>query len=64
MGIMKPGHTFTIEPMINEGECMFICDDVHVLVCDVCVCMCPGIWRDALWPDEWTAVTTVSLCVT
>jgi len=34
IGIMKPGHCFTIEPMINEG-----------------------VWRDNLWPDDWTAVT-------
>ncbi len=39
VGIMKPGHTFTIEPMINEGEYMFVCDDVRVLVCDACVCV-------------------------
>lgn len=31
---MKPGHSFTIEPMINEG-----------------------VWRDVMWPDDWTAVT-------
>ena len=36
VGIMKPGHCFTIEPMINEGG-----------------------WGDTLWPDDWTAVTTV-----
>lgn len=35
---MKPGHCFTIEPMINEGT-----------------------WRDELWPDKWTAVTTDGL---
>eukprot|EP01138_Halocafeteria_seosinensis_P008769 gb/GECG01008963.1/.p1 GENE.gb/GECG01008963.1/~~gb/GECG01008963.1/.p1 ORF type:complete len:408 (+),score=44.82 gb/GECG01008963.1/:1-1224(+) len=34
VGIMRPGHTFTIEPMINAGT--------------------P---HDALWPDQWTAVT-------
>lgn len=34
IGVMKPGHCFTIEPMINEG-----------------------VWRDSLWPDDWTAVT-------
>jgi methionyl aminopeptidase len=34
MGVMKPGHVFTIEPMINEG-----------------------LWRDQLWPDEWTVTT-------
>ncbi|GAB6018876.1 Methionine aminopeptidase 1 [Chamberlinius hualienensis] len=34
IGIMKPGHTFTIEPMISEG-----------------------VWRDEIWPDNWTAVT-------
>ena len=32
---MKPGHIFTIEPMINIGT-----------------------WKDRLWPDDWTAVTT------
>jgi len=34
MGVVKPGHSFTIEPMINEG-----------------------VWRDVMWPDDWTAVT-------
>jgi methionyl aminopeptidase len=34
MGVMKVGHVFTIEPMINEG-----------------------VWRDKLWPDDWTVVT-------
>lgn len=34
VGVMKPGHIFTIEPMINEG-----------------------VWQDAMWPDNWTAVT-------
>ena len=34
IGVMRPGHCFTIEPMINEG-----------------------VWRDTLWPDDWTAVT-------
>ncbi|TGZ67433.1 hypothetical protein CRM22_004810 [Opisthorchis felineus] len=38
VGVMKPGHCFTIEPMINEGT-----------------------WRDELWPDKWTAVTTDGL---
>jgi methionyl aminopeptidase len=33
-GVMRPGHIFTIEPMINVG-----------------------IWRDKLWPDDWTSVT-------
>lgn len=35
VGVMQPGHVFTIEPMINMGT-----------------------WRDTLWPDQWTAVTT------
>lgn len=35
VGIMRPGHIFTIEPMINFGNS----------------------WGDALWPDNWTAVT-------
>jgi len=34
VGIMKPGHVFTIEPMINQG-----------------------VWRDVLWPDNWTSAT-------
>eukprot|EP00920_Eleutheroschizon_duboscqi_P035855 GHVT01086784.1.p1 GENE.GHVT01086784.1~~GHVT01086784.1.p1 ORF type:complete len:425 (-),score=72.50 GHVT01086784.1:956-2230(-) len=34
IGEMKPGHVFTIEPMINQG-----------------------IWKDTIWPDDWTAVT-------
>jgi len=34
VGVMKPGHIFSIEPMINQGD-----------------------WRDATWPDKWTAVT-------
>ena len=37
IGVMKPGQTFTIEPMISEGT-----------------------WKDVTWPDNWTAVTTVS----
>eukprot|EP01097_Dermamoeba_algensis_P002885 TRINITY_DN2147_c0_g1_i3.p1 TRINITY_DN2147_c0_g1~~TRINITY_DN2147_c0_g1_i3.p1 ORF type:complete len:210 (-),score=47.04 TRINITY_DN2147_c0_g1_i3:135-764(-) len=35
VGVMKPGHVFTIEPMINEGN-----------------------YRDELWPDDWTCVTS------
>ncbi|KAI9356906.1 peptidase M24, structural domain-containing protein [Pilaira anomala] len=35
VGIIKPGHCFTIEPMICEGG-----------------------WRDEIWPDNWTAVTS------
>ncbi|XP_072164917.1 methionine aminopeptidase 1-like [Diadema setosum] len=35
VGVMKPGHAFTIEPMVNVGS-----------------------WKDNLWPDDWTAVTT------
>ncbi|KAL0267995.1 UNVERIFIED_CONTAM: hypothetical protein PYX00_010097 [Menopon gallinae] len=38
VGIMKPGHCFTIEPMINQGT-----------------------WRDEMWPDSWTTVTTDGL---
>ncbi|XP_014668869.1 PREDICTED: methionine aminopeptidase 1-like, partial [Priapulus caudatus] len=34
VGVMKAGHSFTIEPMISEG-----------------------VWRDMVWPDNWTAVT-------
>jgi methionyl aminopeptidase len=34
MGVMKPGHVFTVEPMVNDG-----------------------VWRDMLWPDEWTVTT-------
>lgn len=35
VGVMKPGHCFTIEPMISMGS-----------------------WKDEMWPDKWTAVTT------
>ncbi|KRT83730.1 Peptidase, partial [Oryctes borbonicus] len=35
VGVMKPGHCFTIEPMISVGS-----------------------WKDEMWPDKWTAVTT------
>ncbi|XP_015588470.1 methionine aminopeptidase 1 [Cephus cinctus] len=35
VGVMKPGHSFTIEPMISQGN-----------------------WRDEMWPDNWTAVTS------
>ncbi|RIB22999.1 peptidase M24, structural domain-containing protein [Gigaspora rosea] len=42
VGKMKPGHVFTIEPMINFGA--FV------------ICLL-GIWRDRHWPDNWTAVT-------
>jgi len=34
IGVMTPGHVFTIEPMINEG-----------------------VWKEQLWPDNWTAAT-------
>lgn len=32
IGVMKPGHTFTIEPMINEGECRLIADSFLSLI--------------------------------
>lgn len=38
VGVMKPGHCFTIEPMISQGT-----------------------WKDEMWPDSWTAVTTDGL---
>ncbi|XP_046615438.1 methionine aminopeptidase 1 [Neodiprion virginianus] len=38
VGVMKPGHCFTIEPMISQGS-----------------------WRDEMWPDNWTVVTTNGL---
>eukprot|EP01088_Endostelium_zonatum_P009639 TRINITY_DN2291_c0_g1_i1.p1 TRINITY_DN2291_c0_g1~~TRINITY_DN2291_c0_g1_i1.p1 ORF type:complete len:433 (+),score=110.86 TRINITY_DN2291_c0_g1_i1:63-1361(+) len=34
IGVMQPGHIFSIEPMINEG-----------------------VWKETLWPDDWTAAT-------
>lgn len=65
VGVMKPGHTFTIEPMISQGTDGFtgywwvmmlllynlnnIHEHFHL-----------GTWRDEIWPDNWTAVTQVS----
>jgi methionyl aminopeptidase len=45
IGTMKPGHVFTIEPMINEG------------IIQSFVIHFEGTYQDVLWPDDWTAVT-------
>lgn len=47
---MKPGHSFTVEPMINAGkdkEINWSFQSVFII----------GTWRDVLWNDNWTSVT-------
>ena len=50
---MKPGHAFTIEPMISEGKLntSTLKDSLYN------VSLYLGIWHDQTWPDNWTAVT-------
>ena len=47
---MKPGHSFTIEPMINAGKMTYetelSCNRISI-----------GSWRDILWNDNWTSAT-------
>ena len=40
VGMMHPGQTFTIEPMVNAGAS-----------------------KDFTWPDDWTAVSQVRICL-
>lgn len=49
---MKPGHCFTIEPMISEGT--FIKCKTKLNSITACFL---GVWKDEQWPDNWTAVT-------
>lgn len=52
---MKPGHCFTIEPMISQGKNKHLLwlGYINFLKTEYFV----GNWRDVLWPDDWTAVT-------
>lgn len=54
VGVMKPGHCFTIEPMISEGWTLMIASSFYLLLI---VCYIEGVWKDEQWPDNWTAVT-------
>lgn len=56
---MKPGHAFTIEPMICEGNSpvFYIYIKKHEPFHFKIVFFSPGVWSDQLWPDNWTAVT-------
>lgn len=55
IGVMKPGHSFTIEPMINQGRHTH----THTLIPSV-LCIFLGTWKDVTWPDDWTSTTVVS----
>lgn len=69
IGVMKPGHSFTIEPMINEGAYGPV--DMECSLIPPPPPSCPpsplpppspfvtGTWRDVTWPDQWTAATVV-----
>ncbi len=48
---MKPGHSFTIEPMINAGMIN------ELIVYQYNTFLLLGTWRDILWDDNWTSVT-------
>ena len=52
IGVMKPGHSFTIEPMINAGMIT-----ESIVFSSSTIFSSPGIWRDILWNDNWTSVT-------
>jgi methionyl aminopeptidase len=51
---MKPGHAFTIEPMICEGMLPF---PTLLSIHNSFDIPSLGVWSDQLWPDNWTAVT-------
>ena len=53
---MKPGHAFTIEPMISEGKDSGVSKRKDVL--NQKALSISGVWTDTTWPDNWTAVTT------
>lgn len=56
---MKPGHAFTIEPMISEGESGDENFVVRIRSSSLFFCIVLiGVWTDTTWPDNWTAVTT------
>ena len=64
VGVMKPGHTFTIEPMISEGESHTLTPSHHhtlTLYTSPFLHVLAGTWRDVTWPDNWTAATVVSV---
>lgn len=48
---MKPGHVFTIEPMINAGDLFLGVDEYRR-------CSYSGLWKDVTWPDDWTSTTS------
>src|SRR5690606_31261887 len=57
-GVMKSGHVFTIEPMINLGMCSATpAESCGMPNTNADVCVLPGVWQDVHWPDGWTAVT-------
>ena len=61
VGVMKPGHTFTIEPMISEGESHTLTPHTLTLYTSTFLHVLAGTWRDVTWPDNWTAATVVSV---
>lgn len=64
IGVMKPGHSFTIEPMINQGTVIARARASRERGREpVMMSMYVGTWRDVTWPDNWTSTTTVSWCV-
>ena len=56
IGVMKPGHSFTIEPMINHGRY-----NTSLLMQTCGVNFHIGTWKDVTWPDDWTSTTAVSI---
>lgn len=74
VGTMKPGHTFTIEPMICLGMAWGLCPkSEYTSACSasgtVSLLTPPppltlhnsGSWQDVTWPDNWTATTVVGV---
>ena len=53
---MRPGHLFTIEPMINEGG-YHRNNGKHSGLCSLSIDDNVGTWHYTQWPDNWTAVT-------
>ena len=51
VGVMKPGHCFTIEPMISEGVGVVTLSQSFFLL------VWNQVWGDQTWPDNWTSVT-------
>lgn len=48
VGLIKAGHCFTIEPMINEGIIFVLLQRLTLIL---------GTWKDVTWPDDWTSAT-------